>query len=192
MLMNLLWAILHVHRGSINSTGSLAYWFSTLDRKRLSSPQPDFHTLRSSLFQILDGLLLACWDIELKKRGHPSFASFAASDPSPDELRRIATDIIGSYAKPDDAFPTPPPRTKNTPNRKEETASRFRNVTSLIRDLLYVRELSAAISGGDWGRIEDILGNLAMMFKGAGSNNYCTEVLHLIRNLKVVWTLEFA
>ena len=62
----------------------------------------------------------------------------------------------------------------------------------LIHDLLYVQELSAAISGGDWGRIEDILGTLAMMFKGTGANNYCTEILHLIRNLKVVWTPEFA
>ena len=61
----------------------------------------------------------------------------------------------------------------------------------LIRDLLYVQELSDAISSSDWGRIEDILGTLAIMFKGAGANNYCTEVLHLIRNLKVVWTLEF-
>ena len=192
MLMNLLWAVLHVHRGSINSTGSLAYWFSVLDRKRLSSPQPDFHTLRSSLFQILDGLLLACWDVELKKHGHPDFASFATSNPSPDELREIATNIIGSYAKPDDASPPPPPRKKKTPNQKDKTVSRFRNISALIRDLLYVRELSTAISSGDWGRIEDILGTLAIAFKGAGANNYCTEVLHLIRNLKVVWTPEFA
>ena len=61
----------------------------------------------------------------------------------------------------------------------------------LIRDLLYVQELSNAISSGDWGRIEDILGTLTIMFKGTGANNYCTEVLHLIHNLKVVWTLEF-
>ena len=60
ILMNLLWALPHVHRGSVNSTGSLAYWFSVLDRKRLSSSQLDFHTLRSSLFQILEGLLLTC------------------------------------------------------------------------------------------------------------------------------------
>ena len=192
MLMNLLWAILHIHRGSIHATGSLAYWFSVLDRKRLSSPQPDFHTLRSSLFQILDGLLLACWRIESGKCGHPDLASFAASHPSPDELYKIATDIISSYAKPDDVSLPPQPRTKNAPDQQEEMASKFRNVTILIRDLLYVQELSTAISSGDWGRIEDILGTLAIMFKGAGSNNYCTEVLHLIRNLRVVWTPDFA
>jgi hypothetical protein len=191
MLMNLLWAVLHVHWGSVNSTGSLAYWFSVLDRKRLSSQQPDFHTLRSSLFQILDGLLLACWATELKKRGHPDLASFAATQPSPEELRTIATKIVGSYAKPHEP-PLPPTRSKKASTQGDETASRFRNIAALIRDLLYVRELSTAISSGDWGRIEDILGTLAIIFKGAGANNYCTEILHLIRNLKVVWTTEFA
>ena len=192
MLMNLLWAVLHVHRGSINSTGSLAYWFSVLDRRRLSSPQPDFHTLRSSLFQILDGLLLACWSTELKKRGYTDFSSFAISHPPIDQLLDMATSITATYAKPDDASPPSHLHTKNTPGQTDEPASRFRNTTMLIRDLLYVRELSTAISSGDWGRIEDILGTLAIMFKGAGANNYCTEVLHLIRNLKVVWTVEFA
>jgi hypothetical protein len=33
---------------------------------------------------------------------------------------------------------------------------------------------------------------LAMMFRGAGGNNYCTEILHFILNLKHVWTPEFA
>ena len=57
----------------------------------------------------------------------------------------------------------------------DQTTSRFGNITALIRDLLYVRELFAAISSGDWGWIEDMPGTLAMMFQGAGANNYCTE-----------------
>ena len=105
MLMNLLWAVLHVHRGSNNTTGSLAYWFSILDRKRLSSPQPDFHTLRSSLFQILDGLLLACWTIGLRKHAYPNSSSFAASQPPTHQLHDIAASIISIYAKPDASHP---------------------------------------------------------------------------------------
>jgi hypothetical protein len=30
------------------------------------------------------------------------------------------------------------------------------------------------------------------MFRGAGCNNYCTEILHFILNLKYVWTPAFA
>ncbi|KIJ12599.1 hypothetical protein PAXINDRAFT_27991, partial [Paxillus involutus ATCC 200175] len=67
-----------------------------------------------------------------------------------------------------------------------------RNLQILTRDLLYVIELITAISSGDFGRVEDILGNLAMMFRGAGSNNYCSEILHFLFNIKRVWTSDFA
>ncbi|KIJ06387.1 hypothetical protein PAXINDRAFT_22597, partial [Paxillus involutus ATCC 200175] len=67
-----------------------------------------------------------------------------------------------------------------------------RNLQILTRDLLYVLELLHATSAGDFGRVEDILGDLAMVFRGAGSNNYCAEILHFIFNLKRVWTPEFA
>jgi hypothetical protein len=66
------------------------------------------------------------------------------------------------------------------------------NVVRLTRDLLYVTELINAISSGDFGRIEDILPDLACMFRGAGSNNYSTEILHFLFNIKEVWTPEFA
>ena len=66
------------------------------------------------------------------------------------------------------------------------------NLRLLTHDLLYVAELVCAISDGDIGRVEDILPTLAKMFRGAGGNNYCTEILHFILNLKHVWTPEFA
>ena len=58
-------------------------------------------------------------------------------------------------------------------------------------DLLYVIELVKAISDGDFGWVEDILPDLACIFHAAGSNNYLTEVLHFLFNLKEVWTPEF-
>ncbi|KAF9218560.1 hypothetical protein BS17DRAFT_720339, partial [Gyrodon lividus] len=59
-------------------------------------------------------------------------------------------------------------------------------------EIYYVLELVQACLDADFGRVEDILGNLAMIFRGAGSNNYCSEILHFIFNLKKVWTPEFA
>ncbi|KAH8976415.1 hypothetical protein EDB92DRAFT_1811901 [Lactarius akahatsu] len=66
------------------------------------------------------------------------------------------------------------------------------NIVLLTRDLLYVVELVDATASGDFGRIEDVLPTIACMFRGAGSNNYSTEILHLLFNLKEVWTPEFA
>ncbi len=48
--------------------------------------------------------------------------------------------------------------------------------------------LFEAMATGDFGRVEDILPTLACMFRGAGSNNYSTEILHLLFNIKEVWT----
>ncbi|KAJ3805157.1 hypothetical protein F5876DRAFT_52303, partial [Lentinula aff. lateritia] len=56
-----------------------------------------------------------------------------------------------------------------------------RNVQLLIRDLLYVREIVQATSAGDFGRIEDLFPDMLWIFRGAGSNNYSTEILHWIQ-----------
>ncbi|KAF6742704.1 hypothetical protein DFP72DRAFT_794219, partial [Ephemerocybe angulata] len=66
------------------------------------------------------------------------------------------------------------------------------NTRLLLRDLLYVCELVSAISDGDIGRVEDLFPTLAMMFRGAGSPNYCNEILHFLLNVKHIWTPEFA
>ena len=66
------------------------------------------------------------------------------------------------------------------------------NLRLFTRDLLYMTELVRAISDGDISRIEDMLPILAMMFRGAGGNSYCSEILHFILNLKHIWTPEFA
>ncbi|PBK86073.1 hypothetical protein ARMGADRAFT_873934, partial [Armillaria gallica] len=61
------------------------------------------------------------------------------------------------------------------------------NTHLLIHDLLYVTEVTCAISDSNFGWVEDILPNLAMMFCGAGGKNYCTEILHFMHNMKKVW-----
>ncbi|KAJ7435583.1 hypothetical protein B0H11DRAFT_1635677, partial [Mycena galericulata] len=67
-----------------------------------------------------------------------------------------------------------------------------RNTRLLTRDLLIVVVLVRAISDGDIGRVVDLLPHLAMMFRDAGCNKYCTEILHFLHNMKHVWTPEFA
>ncbi|KAJ7314181.1 hypothetical protein DFH08DRAFT_917896 [Mycena albidolilacea] len=59
LCLNLVWAILHTYRGSINELGSLAYFFALMEKKRLSNDQPDYHSLLAALTQILHGRLVA-------------------------------------------------------------------------------------------------------------------------------------
>ncbi|KAF8811265.1 hypothetical protein BYT27DRAFT_7221623 [Phlegmacium glaucopus] len=173
--MNLIWALLHVHRGSLNIPGSLTYFFTLMDKKRLGADHPDYHTLLSALTQILDGILINAWRHET---GHQDLANFAATKPATETLLNVAGTILLNHATP--MIPDP---SKDTTHQ---------NLRVLARDLLYVAELIRAISDGDIGRVEDFLPQLAMMFRGAGGNNYCTEILHFILNLKHVWTEEFA
>ena len=61
LCLNLVWALLHVHRGTTSETGSLSYFFMLLEKTRLSAPHPDYHTLLATLMQVLNGLILDAW-----------------------------------------------------------------------------------------------------------------------------------
>ncbi|KAG1723328.1 hypothetical protein EDB19DRAFT_2043812 [Suillus lakei] len=190
LCLNLVWALLHVHRGSVHQIGSLSYFFTLLDCKRLGCEHPDYHTLLATLMQILRGTILNAWRVEC---GYPTLAAFASSQPTANQLLAIADEILSTHASP--AHEPLKKKHNNTMDlfdvESEPTDVAQRNLQLLTRDLLYVLELTSAIPAGDWGRIEDILGNLAMMFRGAGSNNYCSEILHFLFNLKKIWTPEF-
>ncbi|KAJ7937723.1 hypothetical protein B0H13DRAFT_1698652 [Mycena leptocephala] len=216
LCLNLVWAILHTHRGSTNEMDSLTYFFALMEKARLGNDQPDYHSLLAALTQVLHGLLLNAWG---KECGFASFKLFADSKPSPAILRDIAARILDNYATPmnnsslpesesveepaasDDSsesesgseaestsHSSPPPVPADNP--KDDVA--YHNIRLLTRDLLMVTALVCAISDGDIGRVEAMLPHLAMMFRGSGCNKYCTEILHFLHNLKHVWTPEFA
>ncbi|KAF7345728.1 hypothetical protein MVEN_01592900 [Mycena venus] len=213
LCLNLVWAILHIHRGSVNEAGSLTYFFALMEKARLGNDQPDYRTLLAALTQVLDGLLLNAWRWEC---GFSSFERFAQSKPSPEKLHEIASWILTNYVTPMAASTTPetsmetsddesvdsgadsdpqPCTPSQTPRAspvdpKDDIA--HQNVRLLTRDLLMVAVLVRAISDGDIGRVEVLLPHLAMMFRGAGCNKYCTEILHFLQNLKHIWTPEFA
>ena len=61
LCLNLIWALLHVHRGHINRVGSLSHWFAILEKTRLGNAHPNYHSLLAAFMQILDGLILDAW-----------------------------------------------------------------------------------------------------------------------------------
>lgn len=191
LVMNLIWALLATHRGAIDKISSLSYFFAVLEKARLGAEHPDFHTLKAALIQILEGLLLNAWRLE---SGFTSLQDYAKSMPTAEHIHETANKILKHYATPEceQEFTSASKRkaalSLATDSNRDNVYS---NVILLTRDLLYVLELVNAIPVGDFGRIEDILPDLASIFRGAGSNNYSTEVLHLIFNLKEVWSLEF-
>lgn len=190
-------------------------FFALLEKTRLGNEKPDYHTLVVALMQILHGLLLNTW---CRVCGFPILAAFAESQPSPERLLEIAVQILEKYATPMEEHDISQkwPATGGTDYNAESVTSNESdnssesgstesvsshdpqddqahwNILLLTRDLLYVAELLCAVSDSNYGHIEDILGNLAMMFWGGGLNNYCMELLHFIFNLKMVWGDDFA
>jgi hypothetical protein len=218
--MNLIWGILENHRGTINQTGSLTYFFAVLEKTRLGGEHPDYHTLLAALTQILHGLILNAWRTECE---YPSLDDFAKANPSAENILSIARIILLKYTVPELHLSATNPKVPlhdlnmdgnstsectvdleishrddcdDIASESEEvpasTDVAHDNIILLTRDLLYMVELVDAMSAGDFGRIEDILPTLACMFRGAGSNNYSTEILHLIFSIKEVWTPRFA
>lgn len=188
LVMNFIWVLLHNHRGTIDDLGSLSYFFVILEKTRLGADHPDYHTLLSALTQILEGLLLNAWRTEC---GVESLEEYAKSKPGADEILQKACIILKKYATPEckQEYAGNPPKNPKISSKSDNVHA---NIVLLTRDLLYVVELINAISSGDFGRIEDILPDLACMFRGAGSNNYSMEILHLLFNIQEIWTPEFA
>lgn len=103
-------------------------------------------------------------------------------DHGSEHLQEVAKRILHRYLSP----------TLQAQHDEPISSDQVRRQTALLlRDLLYVRELGVAISDGDWGRVEDILCPLAKLFRGAGSKNYCAEILHFIHGLQKIWPRGF-
>jgi hypothetical protein len=83
LTMNLLWCILETHRGTLNHTGSLTHLFAVLEKTWLGGEHPDYHTLLSALWQILNRLILNVWHTEC---GCTSLSEFAKTNPKPQDF----------------------------------------------------------------------------------------------------------
>jgi hypothetical protein len=209
-----IWMILKHHLGSDNDPSSLTYMFTLLDKTRLSGEKPDYHTLFEALCQVLDGILLDAWEREC---GFPSLEEFAASKPIPEDLHRIADQILLKYTDPideeelndvdagadslvDDSDSSTSSDPHSDSDLKYSTTDRSENdidivglnLKRLAGHLLYAVMLREAIRDGDFGRIEDFLGHLAAMFCAGGSKNYCFEMLYFINHLHNIWPVGFA
>jgi hypothetical protein len=179
--MNLLWALLQIHRGAVDDIGSLQYYISLLQKVRLGQVHPDYHTLRSFVQQVLFGNIHLYWELE----SGLDLKAFAASKPTPDILKLIAQRIVDRFISVQALDSA-----SGIPGDTEDTA--LRNTILLNRDLLLFYELCLSVSSGDFRRVEILLGTLTIMFAGAGCKNYTTEFLHFIQNIKKVWNPAFA
>jgi len=179
----LLAALMQVLHGILLEAWRRECGFSSLAAFEAAKPSPE------GLLAIADQILLK-YAVPMQERPPPRKGSKPANkdlDSDSDQSSENESDTDSRPGMPD---PEEQSDGAGAPDPQDDCA--HRNIRILVRDLLYVAELIRAISDGDWGRIEDILGQLTMMFQGTSSNNYSTELLHFLHNLKLVWGDVFA
>jgi hypothetical protein len=132
---------------------------------------------------VLSGNILTYWKSETGR----SLPEFAATKPSATQLLKHAQNLYDTWVS-----NTVLRRASGTPGEEGTGDDVQQNTILLNRDFLLFFELSSAISSGDFGHVEILMGTLTMMFAGAGCKNYTTELLHFMQNLKHVWTAKFA
>ncbi len=81
----------------VSQVGSLVYFFELMDKTRLGSAKPDYHTLLYALTQIFDGLILNAWR---KECGCSTLEEFASSKPNPTQILDLSEKILNNYAVP--------------------------------------------------------------------------------------------
>ncbi|KAF9002367.1 hypothetical protein BDQ17DRAFT_1409640 [Cyathus striatus] len=182
--------------------GSLSYWFTILEKTRLSGQKPDYHTLYIALTQILEGIVLSAWKKICAEEGS-TLEEYTSSTPTSEDLHNKAGIVLENYLTPlppvyaaqevNDDNANSSHKASNVPSfvscGDQDDPSRdkaHQNLHLLMRDTLYILELVSAVKDGDIGRVEVILPHLAMIYRGAGSNKYCVETLFLIQNLNDV------
>ncbi|EIW74097.1 hypothetical protein CONPUDRAFT_67843, partial [Coniophora puteana RWD-64-598 SS2] len=177
--LNFGWQNIGVHRGDYRDPGSLAWCINILRLTRLGGDKPDYKLMCSLFAQVLQANLIVYWEDETGM----TIRQLSEAKPSASDLLATARRIFLKYFS-EDAI-----RNLGEGSEVDEV---FRNTILLNRDLINFYEFSLGVSSGDFGRLELLLGALTEGFAGAGRFNYSTEMLHLIHNLRKVWTPEFA
>ncbi|KAG5637000.1 hypothetical protein H0H81_006144 [Sphagnurus paluster] len=170
----------------------LAGMLRVIDKAHLAHGRAqDYDEALSALDTILTGALMDFWRINC---GYESLEAYAASNPAPADILALAKKIVVKHAK--RVVPKQPEfrddrQYSDELSDQEESDMVYRNLRLLNRDLIYMMLLKNAIADGDFGRIGDLLGIIAIQMMGAGMESTCKEITLFLRDLNQVWTIEF-
>jgi len=105
-----------------------------------------------------------------------SLEDFAASDPSWEDLKKLANEISLKYVAHRDISTS---RIQSEANRDQQ------NENMLLRNqyLLLYDEMSCGLNNGDMGRVEDLYFPWMYIFRGCGKHKYAAEMWRYLENM---------
>lgn len=168
MQMILSAAILNTHYGHVSAPGSLAFYISTLGRKKLNRDKPCYRTNDEFLRIVFRAMVGQLWQhMEVPISG----ADLASDDMVVNELNHVVDSSLNNS--------TALSRTNSITNT---------NALLFIKDMAVYIEFCTAIKLGDIGRVELILKRLTIMFQSGKNKNYGHELLRLNFNMQHKWS----
>lgn len=167
--------ILRTHYGSRATPGSLAFFITCLDRKRLALDSPNYHAADEILRHVFDGMVLRLWQVEL---GTEQLEPFGGKLDRY-ELNNLITTKLNSI---NDLYLVNSQQLSNTLGIANVNTALF------LRDMMVYLDLCDAIRAGDIGRLEDTLLMVMVMFQAGGMKNYANELLRLAYGMCYAWS----
>ncbi|KAF8448809.1 hypothetical protein L210DRAFT_3337811, partial [Boletus edulis BED1] len=137
--------------------------------------KPGFRRMHQLI--IYDGICrrLDCWHVEARSRNpcHDTLESFAASEPSFEDLQDVANKMAQTYVA----------NHQIRRMRKHESSHRdeqYENALLLNKYMLLYEELSYAMNHGDIGRVEACTIVWILIFKATGKHKYALQMTQFL------------
>ncbi|KAF9979786.1 hypothetical protein BGZ65_006024 [Modicella reniformis] len=169
--------ILRNHYGSITTPGSLAFFASMLERKRVHPDRPDYHAMEELLRHVFDAMVIRVWEVLLGTENLDTFGK-RLNNVDIKKIMSLTLPVIRTMFM------------KSAMELQQTYGPANVNAGLFFRDMILFIELSDAIKVGDIGRIEDVLKWLTIMFQAGMTKNYANELLHLQCGLRHGWSAE--
>lgn len=167
--------ILHTHYGSRATPGSLAFFITLLDHKRLALDSPNYHAADEILRHVFDAMVLRLWQVELGAEQLEPFGRKLDHH----ELNNLITTKLDSI---NNLYLV------NSQQLSDTLGSADVNAALFLRDMMVYLDLCDAIRAGDIGRLEETVLMITVMFQAGGMKNYANELLRLTYGMRYAWS----
>jgi len=164
---------------------SLMYDISTLRPKEtgLFCSKPEFRRTHQLIGHAGICWRLDCWRVHVKKIGFESLKAFAASMPTLDEVKAMASDLVQTYVAKYQLH-----YVKQKPEKERDI--QYKNALLMQRYFLLYEELSHAMNRGDIGRVKTCIVHCIPILKAVGKHKYATQMTNFLINVHFVYPTQ--
>ena len=148
---------------------------------RIYSTKPGFRRMHQLIGHVGICHCLDCWRVHTaNKKGYDSLNTFAASNPTFDDLKAMAEEMVHIYIATHWLQ-----RMHRKPMKEHDL--QFENALLLNKYFLLYEELSHAMNNGDIGQVEMSIVSWIPILKAIGKHKYATHMANFLINIHFIY-----